>query len=232
METISLAIPVHDFENRQQYVLDLIRYADTDDRISEVVLSFEPHFEAPLVRGRKVRCFYNDKREYVFRNKFLAVDRCKSNWVIIFDSDNQLDKAYVDKLFEYYPWNNKMIFQPEFAEPNFNITCFAGKVIDRSNAAECMNTPIFRTIINAMNYFVNRNSFLEANREMFNSGYDPKCSDSIQFNYNMFAAGNMMMIVPGLRYRHTIHPGSFYRQTMKQYSHLIYEMEAKVRQLK
>lgn len=232
VETISLAVPVHDFENRQPYVMDLIHYADSDDRISEVVLSFEPHFERPPLRGRKVRCFYNEKREYVFRNKFLAVDRCANNWVIVFDSDNKLDKAYVDKLFEYYPWNNKMIYQPDFAEPNFNITCFDGKVINRSNAAECMKTPIFRTIVNAMNYFVNRQAFLEANREMFNSGYDPKCSDSIQINYNMLTTGNSMLIVPGLRYKHTVHPGSYYRQSMHQYNHLILEMELKVRQLK
>lgn len=236
MEKISLAIPVHDVEKRHYFIRQNIDVAN-DERISEVVVSVEPQSNiVPLLdrlRGHgKVRVFVNDVREYVFRNKYRAIERCTNDWVVILDSDNLIDVFYLNVLYKLCPWNRKWVYQPEYLFPMFDARRLGGDTVDRGSVARYMNIPIFRCILNGMNYLVNRTEFLAANKELFDSGFDPKCADSLYINYNMMKAGCAMHVVKNLQYTHTVHAGSFYKQNMHQYKHLVVEIEDRFRNLK
>jgi hypothetical protein len=100
LEKISLAIPVHAIALRATNVIALLDFAESEERIAEVVLSLEPDSAHVRPSRPKSRVFVNDKREFVFRNKFLAIEKCRCEWAIIFDSDNMLDKSYLDAVYK------------------------------------------------------------------------------------------------------------------------------------
>jgi hypothetical protein len=228
MEKISLAIPVHQLVYRWNILKRLIDYAEQDERIEEIVLSIEPDSEKLAIIRSKVMTYYNEKQEYVFRNKFKAVAACKNKWVIVFDSDNQIDKRYIDVLYSYYPWKANEIYQPEFLRPKFDLREFSGLIIDRSMLRNLMKKPMCRVMMNAMNYFVNKDTFIAANQESFDSGFDPKCSDSLHVNWNLFRHNNRMRVVPGLQYDHLIHSHSFYKQVSKEFGAMVTEAEQRL----
>ena len=224
---ISIVIPVHAIEDRWHIIRKAIALADEDERIAEVLLNCEPNNTLPI-RGPKVRMLHNVKREYVFRNKYLAVLYSLSEYCIILDSDNTIDKNYIDTIYAQEPWKKNTIYQPEFARPSFDFRQFSGKTITRRNVRFHLSIAMFRVMINAMNFFVCRQTFLDANKETFNSGFDPKCADSLQVNYNLLKAENEIYVVPGLQYEHKVHDGSFYKETSKTYGHLTKELEGKL----
>lgn len=231
MEKISITIPVHDLNSRLLYISKVLGVAENDERIAEVVLSLEPHESWAMPLGGKIKKFENKVQEFVFRNKFLAVERSSSEWVAIIDSDNTFTSDYLDALYMQQPWNRMLIYQPEFALPKFDFREFSGKTI-AGGFRGLMQRPMFRCMLNAMNYIVNRQVFLDANRPLFESGFDPKCADSLFINYNLFKEGCGMFVVPGMQYQHTVHDGSFYKQNAKMYGHLVREMEEKFKLLK
>lgn len=231
MEKISITIPVHDLNSRLLYISKVLGVAENDERIAEVVLSLEPHESWAMPLGGKIKMFENKVQEFVFRNKFLAVERSSSEWVAIIDSDNTFTSDYLDALYMQQPWNRMLIYQPEFALPKFDFREFSGKTI-AGGFRGLMQRPMFRCMLNAMNYIVNRQVFLDANRPLFESGFDPKCADSLFINYNLFKEGCGMFVVPGMQYQHTVHDGSFYKQNAKMYGHLVREMEEKFKLLK
>lgn len=236
MEKITLAIPVHDIESRWPFIKQNIGLADGDERVSEVVLSVEPQSRNERILRRlsqcpKVKVFFNEKREFVFRNKYRAIERSTNSWVIILDSDNQIDAFYLSTLYKLRPWDPKTMYQPEYLYPMFDARRLGGERITRENVARHMDFPMFRCLLNAMNYFVNRGEFLEANRELFDTNFDPKCADSLYINYNMLKNGCTLRVVKDLRYDHRVHDGSFYKQNAKQYKHLVNEIEERFRKM-
>jgi hypothetical protein len=227
-QKISIAVPVHQLSYRWNILHRLLTYAETDTRISEVVLSIEPGEQRLPIRMPKVRCLYNEKREYVFRNKFKAVQACSNEWVVIFDSDNWLDRVYVDTLYKLAPWDKNLVYQPEFLRPKFDCREFTGLTLDRTVLRCYMGRPMFRVMMNAMNYFVNRDEFIASNKESFDAGYDPKCSDSLHVNWNWFRYGHKMLVVKGLQYDHLVHSNSFYKQAACEFGKLVDEAERRL----
>lgn len=237
MEKISLAIPVHDIEKRRYFIWQNLALAQ-DERVGEVVLSVEPQSKNSVMLDKmsrinsKVRIFHNDVREYVFRNKYRAIERCTNDWVVILDSDNLIDLFYLNVLYKQVPWDKKSMYQAEYLFPMFDARRLRGDVVNRSNVAQFMGIPMFRCLLNGMNYLINRSEFLAANKELFDSGFDPKCADSLYINYNMMQAGCSLRVVKDLQYTHTVHAGSFYKQNMHQYKYLVVEIENRFRNLK
>jgi hypothetical protein len=85
-----------------------------------------------------------------------------------------------------------------------------------------------RVMLNAMNYLVNRETFVNANREAFDNGFDPKCADSLFINYSLIKAGCLVKVVPGMQYEHRVHSGSYYREGSKVYPDLVPSIEKKI----
>lgn len=227
MKSISLAIPTH---NRYEMVLECIADVVDDARISEIVLSDDcsgnGSFEklvANYSRHPKIRLFRNKRNLDCYFNKQQAVERTTSEWCILFDDDNILTKAYLDALFRW-EWDPLTIYAPEYAEPAFNYTRFAGKTFSRRNVAMHLLLPHFKCMLNTCNYFVNRQAYLE----VWDGSVNPHTADSIYQAHNWFVSGRKMFVVPGLRYFHRVHDGSHYKMNNKKTGQFAKDLERRL----
>lgn len=209
VKTISLAI-TH-FE-RYDMVMDSFKDVVSDERISEVVIvddcsqggSYEKLVET-FKSNSKIKLFRNEKNLGMSLNKSRAISLCENKWAIIFDSDNKLSLRYIDRLYSMViEWNEKIIYCPDGALPEFNYKAFAGVAINQSNVKQYLNKPMFDCFLNTCNYFVNRDEYLK----VYTHDESVKESDTIHFNYGWLKAGNKFYVVPNMNYLHRVHNGS------------------------
>lgn len=211
--------------NRTDLLYQAVEPFLNDERVTEVVISddhsreevisqiWERYYNIP-----KVKTYKNEVNLDCYHNKAKAIERATNEWVCILDSDNIFTKAYVDRIENLWVagLNPKHIYHPEFARPHFNFTHISGKALHRTNIAELISNPdsghIVGTMLNAMNYFVNRLEYLR----IFDPDMRPVTSDSIYQNYRWLNAGNSIYVVPDFQYEHRVHDGSHYREKVRQ----------------
>lgn len=214
---ISLCLTTY---NRTDLLFESFRQVINDDRISEIVI-VDDHSPMEVFNTifwftkdiPKVKLYRNEKNLDCYRNKREAVSKATNDWVIIFDSDNIITKEYVDKIYlANHAWNHKVILNPSFAKPHFNFYPFGAVLFNKSDVHAYINDNTFQTMLNAMNYFVNRDEYLR----VWDGSVDPVTSDSIFQNYNWLKAGNSIYVVPGLEYEHRVHNGSHYQNNVRR----------------
>lgn len=212
---ISVCCPTY---KRTDLLFETLRACMDDDRVSEVIVvdDASPAHVFAEIKGfyegnPKVKLFQNPKNLDCYRNKRESVYRASNEYVILFDSDNVLTTEYIDKIFEQH-WSPERILQPSFAQPHFDFRKYSGLLAHQRNIAKYANDSTFTTMLNAMNFFVNRDEYLK----VWKDEADPVTSDSIYFNYCWLSAGNSIHVVPGLQYFHRVHEGSHYQNNNKR----------------
>lgn len=205
-----------------------------DDRIGEVVISSDADegeqwdkLQEYCKYQPKIKLVRNNKRLGVYGNKHASVKAATHKWVIVFDSDNVLYPQYIDIIYSYV-WKEDVVFAPEFAKPQFDYRHFGGKVVDRSNVAKFMNIKLFDCLLNTMNYFVCRDTYLKV--------WKPKDgiigADSIYHNMQWLKAGNKIAVLKGLQYDHAVHNGSYFQSVAKQTTPLLKNIERELKAMK
>lgn len=229
---ISLCITTY---NRYELTLEAFAQVANDERISEIVIvddcsesEIYKKLETAVSFCKKVKLFYNLVNEDCYRNKRTAVSFSSNEWCVIWDSDNIMTTDYLDKIFAIDNWDENTFYQPAFARPLFDFSAYAGMTINRHNVAEIFDRPMASTMFNAMNYFVNRDRYLE----VWQSDIDPHTADSILQNYNHLANGGEIYVVPHLEYDHRVHNGSHYKLNNHKTGNLYEIIEIKMKQLK
>lgn len=219
---ISLCLTTY---NRTDLLFESFKQVINDDRISEIII-VDDHSEMDCFNTiseycghiPKVKLFRNERNLDCYRNKRESVSKSSNDWVIVFDSDNIMTREYVDKVFDSQFFNNgeswipSMVYNPEFAKPHFSFRGFGETVYNKSNLNRVINESNFQTMLNAMNYFVNRDEYLR----VWDGSIDPVTSDSLYQNYNWLKAGNSIYVVPGLEYEHRVHSGSHYQNNVRR----------------
>lgn len=209
--------------NRDQLLFEAIAPFLNDARIEEIVISddhsTENIYESVVEKYKdheKVKIFRNTERLDCYRNKRQAIKRATNDYVLILDSDNIFSVDFIDKIYAGPDgnriWHPSVALAPSFAKPHFNFTELSGKLITKENIASLINVGNCSTMLNAMNYFVNRETFLS----VWDNGVDPVTSDSLYQNYNWLKGGNSIYVVPGLSYTHLVHSGSHYQNNVKR----------------
>lgn len=221
--------------NRFDLLMECIYCILPDDRISEIVISDDCSTDGSFekirdwaVRHSKVAVYRNEQNQDCYRNKWSTVARSSNPWVILFDSDNLMDICYLDRLFDLREWDERTAYCPDFAEPEFDFRAFAGSVVNRHNVGSFLDRKHFTTMLNAANYFVNREQYLR----VWDGSVDPHTADSIFQNYNWLAAGNKLCVVKDLRYFHRIHDGSHYKQNVHKTGNFAAHVEKLLKELK
>lgn len=201
--------------NRDSMTFEAFRSVLKDDRISEVVIVDDCSDEriynnlSFMVNGiDKVKLYRNEKNLGCYHNKRRAVELASNEWVILLDSDNTIKKEYLDALTGGHYWSSKTVFQPEWAKPHFDFRHFSGDIITINNVKKFLDKPHFTTMLNAMNFFVNREEYLKVFDQ---AKEEPWTADSIYFNYLWLKAGNSIYVTPGMQYDHLVHDGSHYK---------------------
>jgi glycosyltransferase involved in cell wall biosynthesis len=222
MIPISICIPTHE---RYELLLESFDKVLKDDRVGEIVIvdDFSSEENYNDVRNAvkwmpKVKLYRNDKNLDCYRNKHEAISKATNEYCIILDSDNVIDKAFIDKIYQQ-EWEPETILAPDWAMPTFDYTEFSGLTVTRQNVADYMKKKFFTTCLNCMNYFVNRDKYME----VWDGSVDPVTADSIFQNYNWLKSGYKIKIVEGLRYFHRIHNGSHYQNNNQRTEKGFYE---------
>lgn len=218
-DMISLCLTTY---NRADLLLESFQHVVNDDRISEIIIVDDAstnHYDGYVLGladrfSPKVKSFVNKQNLDCYKNKREAISKASNEWVIIFDSDNIITKSYIDRIESLMVagLNPKTVYQPSFAKPHFNFTKYEGMIIDKYNIGKYIGEPTFETMLNAMNYFVNRDEFLK----VWDGSVDPVTSDSIFQNYNWLKAGNKIYVVSELHYEHRVHDQSHYRNNVRR----------------
>lgn len=207
---ISLCVTTH---NRFALLLESIEQVLDDERVSEIIISDDASdkdvFNAIVEHYKpypKVKVHRNLTNQGVYQNKYTSVVLAKNDWIIVADSDNVFDKRYLDTLFALPEWDKRVAYSPEFGKTQFDFTHLSGKMINKHNVASLFREKHFESLINLMNYFVNRSEFIR----LHDNSMEPISADSIYKNYLWFEAGNSLYVTPGLQYVHRVHKGSHY----------------------
>lgn len=215
-EKISLAIPTF---QRFDVLFDSFKKIYNDERISEIVIVDDASdidiFEKIREQASfmpKVKLFRNANNRDCYQNKYTAMSYITNKFGILLDSDNVIDSSYLDIIFTYFPWEEKIIYTPSFAAPNFDFREFEYLAIKKSNVAESMKDQMFQTMLNAANYFVNKNEYLKT----YDPDVDPVTSDSIYMAYRWLERGGTIFVCPGLKYFHRVWPESHYQKNVNR----------------
>jgi glycosyltransferase involved in cell wall biosynthesis len=205
--------------NRTDLLYQAVEPFINDERVKEIVISDDASNEniyaeikAKYLTTSKVKIFRNESNIDCYYNKRQAVKHATSEWVALLDSDNTFDSSFIDVIFSQKPWKHSFAYAPEFARPHFNFTDLRGVAISRNNVSSCLPVGSCETMLNAMNYFVNRDEYLR----VWDKSADPVTSDSLFQNYNWLKAGNSIYVTPGLVYYHLVHGGSHYQNNHRR----------------
>jgi glycosyltransferase involved in cell wall biosynthesis len=206
-----------------------IRPAQGCNLVSEIVIVDDASEDfAGLVRllehEPKV-CLYRNKENLgVFGNKIEAVVRSHCDWVITCDSDNEMDRNYLEAVSEIAQ-DLDCWYCPSFAAPKFDYRKLASCTsYDLTSIAQIVDDRIFCCFFNTGNQTVNRASFAQVFERYRGQRADLKmpnwllldeearkeerwrlvfnANDSFIFNLYWLWAGKKIQIVPDLQYAH------------------------------
>lgn len=201
-KTISLCITNY---NRDRMLFDSFANVVNDDRVSEIVIADDCSGDVIWRKVEdycrnipKVKLFRNIKNLGCYKNKNYVISQAQNEYVIIFDSDNIITRSYIDKIYEQ-EWRPDVILAPDFVE-SFDYRHFGGQMITRQNVRGLVDKIRFDCMINTMNYFVHRDSYLK----VWQDTVEPWTADTIFQNYNWLNSGRSIYVVPGLEYTHRI----------------------------
>lgn len=204
---ISFAITTH---NRFQMTIDCFAQIIDNDFISEFVIVDDDSKDSSgekLYRNfywnNKVKVFINGENIQMSRNKETAIALCKSDFVLIADSDNIFSNESINAL-RNIDFKEDTIYCPSFAKPTFDYRKFSNQVFDKNHIKELVNDSMGNCCMNTANYVVPRENYSKVYE------YNPShlASDTIWFNYLWLKAGNKFEIVEGFEYNHLQHSGS------------------------
>lgn len=222
--------------NRTDFLFEAMKPFIEDERINEIVVVDDDSEDTKFFQVSafcqdhpKIRLYKNLQNLGCYRNKREAVSKAKNEWVLLLDSDNLFSKTFIDRIENLCVAgvNPKTLYQPDFAAPHFNFTSFAGNNFTKGNTRLVAENVTFCTMLNAMNYFVNRDEYLR----VWEDRSEPWTADSLLQNYNWLNGGNSIYVVPGLQYEHRVHEGSHYKEHNRKTGNLYNELVHKLRVL-
>lgn len=207
---ISLCITTY---NRFEMLFESFKQVLDDARIGEIVIvddcsdiaiydQISTAVSRMFLFGHKIRLSRNDINLGMSRNKAHAIELATNDWCIILDSDNVIDKSYIDAIPS--DLESRTIYAPEYARPQFNYKQYQGHTFTKSNTPGLIANSVVEMMLNTCNYLVNRDEYMsvyEHNPEM-------KGTDTIWFNYLWLKSGRSIHITKGMEYFHRVHAGS------------------------
>lgn len=213
---ISICCPTY---NRFDMTIECFAQVIEDDRVSEIILqddfstdgSYEKLIEY-YKDNKKVHIEQNPSNYDCYLNKAESLSYTANHFTILIDSDNIIDKGYIDAIYAIPEWDENTFYTPSFARPHFDFREFEGLVLSKENIAQYIENKKIEVCLNAANYFVSAIKYLS----IFDDEINPITSDSIYMISRLFESGGKLIIVPNMEYEHRIHDGSHYRNNISR----------------
>lgn len=228
---LSLAITTY---NRLALTIESFAQVIDDSRINDIVVLDDASTDGShkkLVEyykdTPKVRVIRQAKNRGMSVTKRDAIALCHNSDVVIFDSDNKLDKNYLDALEAIGGFSEKTLYLPVAANPRFDYRKFSGLAITAKNIGKYMGDEMFRCALNTCNCLVNRDYYVNTFIE------DPKigCADTINHIHSHLKSGGELYFVPGMEYFHLVGPQSGFLENADYNIRKAKEIEQKITML-
>jgi len=224
-KSISVAIPHY---NNSHFMNDTLRYIKEDDRIDEIIICDDKSNDIDKLENilnklncEKIKLFKNEVNIGCYHNKLSTLSKCKNEWACLIDSDNIIDKLYIDKIFEFENWKENVIYAPMWAytfpgnvSQTLNYSIFKNVMFDSKKYIDSYyykNNIIFKCLANTCNYFVNVKNYISI---MNKYNYDREIIDSLDsciLLSDWLSNGNFLLVVQNLVYKHRVHSNSNYK---------------------
>ena len=103
-----ITICITTFNRCERTIKSFISVAD-DPRVSEIVICDDCSedlifkklkHKIKTINNAKIKLFRNKENKGAFLNKVESIKKCSNDWVALIDSDNEIDKSYIDNLPE------------------------------------------------------------------------------------------------------------------------------------
>lgn len=216
---ISVAITTF---NRTDLVSQAVAGALRDPRVAEILIhddgSSEPNYDwlrehvaptSPLIRLHR-----NEKNTGAFDSKLAAVRACTNDWVVLLDSDNQISRRYIDRLFALPAWSPRVIYCPERAYPHHDYRRLSGCTLDIDAVRRCLRheeSVLMNPFLGTGNFLIHRATYVA-----MLTPYSGRAVAGADVNYSTYLwlrGGGLLQVVPGLEYAHLRHKGSLFMAT-------------------
>lgn len=155
-------------------------------------------------KNNKVTLHRNATNLGMSANKCRAVELCKNDFVILFDSDNILTNEYLNAIEKEGELSPDTFYMPAQAIPNFDFRQFEGKVYDKKNIEELLSVGVGEVCMNTCNMVVNRERYLS----IYEHNPEIRGTDTLWMNHLWLKAGNKLKVVEDMAYHHAVHPQS------------------------
>lgn len=219
---ISVAIPYY---NNSSFMEKTLETLINDERINEIVITDDKSSDISVLEDilkkkncSKIKLFENKKNMGCYHNKIATVTKCTNEWCILLDSDNYIEKDYLDILFAINSWEKNTIYIPDIAitfpgipSKNLDYRKYADQYITKENYINNFNDINFQCLINNCNYFLPCKEFVLCMKDGFNT-YNRNfidCLDSAVL-FTDWICKNRIKVVKDLKYYHRLHPNSNY----------------------
>lgn len=230
MRTMGVAITTYE---REALALASFRQVVDDPRVSEVTIvddrsdaALFSRLTSATAQWPKVRVHQNDCNLGCYLNKRQSVERSSSPWVLLLDSDNEIDCEFVDTLCGLPTWDPETLYLPVMGRPSLDYRTYEGMVVTQKNVSMWIDYPSFPMALNTGNFFVQRDAYLR----VFDPCFDPSAADSLYFVACWLASGRRAVFTPGLHYRHLIHDG-YWMQHAERSAQVAQELVQKLREM-
>lgn len=227
---ISICIPTY---NRFELTVASFEKVIDDERIAQILIIDDFSNDGSY---EKLRFHFKDNQKVIvvrnkwnvgcLKNKFTSILYSTYQWCILLDSDNSIDKDYIDKIYSF-EWDEKTFYQPSFAKPKFDYRHLIN-IYTKENAKEFLDDELFITMLNTQNFFVNRKKYVSI---LNKNEKEVSAADSIYFAYLWLKNGNKIELVDGLEYNHLLHDDSLFLNNYTESMNHVNEIKELIRGL-
>jgi hypothetical protein len=206
-----------------------------NDYISYVVVCDETGEDVRAIQASKwfghpkLQLHVNERRLGMYANKRKCVELSPTDWVAVLDSDNIFPDEYFEALFELWRdegSSTKTVYAAsqivrvflKTGESEERTRHFSGMRIHRGNWNQILQMKAWNFLLNDGNW-VGHKSVLDAWPPIPEE--QVRATDSIRIVKQFVEKGWTYLLVPGMKYIHTVHDDSEWIKTEQQSSYLL-----------
>ncbi len=216
--TITVAIPYY---NSRKYLEQAVELLLESDFVSEIVVHDDCSTDEIYSHHPKIKIYRNETNLGAFKNKYLAVSKATNEWVYLLDSDNYFFENSLDIIKNistqrgryYSPSQLHLVDDGLDSSLDGRIIKYDFQNIDSNEAKRLLQSDDweqFGWLINTGNFFVHRDDYIEAMKDVFeDSTYPYFEADAVVFCYNWLKKGNSIEVVKDLWYNHRLRSNSY-----------------------
>lgn len=193
------------------------------DNIDEILICDETGEDIELIKQQpwgnnpKLRLIKNEERLGAYHNKLNLLKQVNTAWVALIDSDNEVVPDYFNALYKYWNQNGineKCVYIPADVESrNINeshtnkpITHLGGIVVSKENWNWFLHAPVSGYALNLGNCVFHKSQIEHIPSDVARD----VMVDCQVVNKALVEKGFNLVLVPGMKYYHIVHPGSLY----------------------